>query len=120
MDINAADVKEYIDVELALPRVLGNKALYKQMLTLFLESSEFDAFEDALAAGDNAEAGAKIHGIKGISGSLSMTALFETSSLLNEQLKAGPADPGVLAEYRVAYVKTREYAEQMVASSALG
>ena len=120
MDINTAEIKKFIDVEAALPRVLGNKALYKQMLALFLDSTEFEAFESALAAGDNAEAAAKIHGIKGICGSLSMTALFQTSSQLNEQLKAGSADPDLLTEYRAAHVKTRDYVEQIIASSVLG
>ena len=112
----ADQATEYLDLDDGLTRVRGNMTLFKQMLNLFLVSEEFQAFEDAIESNDNKMAEAKIHGIKGLSGNLSMPALFSTSSILNEQLRTGEADPVTLAEYREAYKKTREYIVDFMAA----
>ena len=110
--------KDYLDLDDGLARIRGNKALYKQMLNLFLGSEEFQAFEDAIANHDNKMAEAKIHGIKGLSGNLSMPALFETSSALNVQLKTGDAEPATLAEYRAAYEETKKHVIEYISSES--
>lgn len=108
--------KNYVDVDAGLARVRGNKMIYGKMLGLFLNSPEFAAFEECMAAGDWAKGVEVIHGIKGMTGNLSLTPLFELSSALNEQLKQGAPDAGTLAEYRDAYEKTRGAVEATVAS----
>lgn len=100
--------KQYVDLDGALARVRGNKMIYKKMLGLFTKSAEFDAFEEALAAQDYARAAEVAHGIKGMTGNLSFTKLFETSAELMVQLRDGPADPQLLADYRDALEKTRD------------
>ena len=100
--------KAYLDLDAALGRVRGNTAIYKRMLGLFTQSGEFEAFEGALAAKDYARAAEVAHGIKGMTGNLGFTRLFETSNELMLQLRQGPPDTALLAEYRETLTKTRE------------
>lgn len=113
----ADQAKDYLDTDDGLARLRGNKALYKQMLGLFLGSKEFQAFEDAMASNDNQMAEAKMHGIKGLTGNLSMPALFNIASTLDAQLKVGNANPTTLAEYEEAYEKTKKFASEYIASA---
>lgn len=105
------DDKAYLDLDAGLARVRGNQKIYKRMLGLFLESGEFAAFEEAMAAQDYPRAAEVAHGIKGMTGNLGFTKLYETSAELMVQLRAGPADEALLADYRDAYTKSRALAE---------
>lgn len=100
--------EKYVDMNAALNRVRGSKALYRKMLDMFLNSKEFDSFEETLAAGDNNKASEIAHAIKGMTGNLSFTILFEHATALMLQLREGEADPQTLADYRAAYQKTCE------------
>lgn len=106
--------KTYIDLETGLSRVRGNKKLFARMLTLFVKSTEFDAFEQAITAGDNDKAAEVAHGIKGMTGNLGMTELFETSNELMVQLREGDADPALLQRYRQAVTGTHAQAEALI------
>ena len=106
---------EFINLEEGLGRVRNNKKLYKRMLSLFLASDQFVALEDALAAGDFAHAADVAHGIKGMSGNLSLNAVYETSTELTEQLRKGAPDPAMLAAYREAYAGTIPVVERTAA-----
>ena len=99
--------KSILDLEEALKRVRGKHSIFKRMLTLFLQSGEFEAFEQALAEQDYARAAEVAHAIKGMTGNLSMNALFESSTELMQQLHQGPPDPQLLETYRDALIKTR-------------
>ncbi len=103
----------YVDMESALARVRGNKKLYRRMLGLFLDGKEFSALEEALAQGDWAKAGDVAHAIKGITGNLSLPALFETSTQLMAELRQGPAARETIDSYRDAYEKTRVSVEDV-------
>ncbi len=92
--------QNYIDIESGLSRVRGNKVLFKKMLQMFLASTEFEKFDACLASGDIAGAGDVAHAIKGMTGNLSLTALFEVSSTLMQQLRDGVADDTLISEYR--------------------
>jgi len=109
--------KKYVDVEAGLARVRGNKIIFERMLKLFLDSPEFAAFEESLSEGDHARSANVIHGIKGMTGNLSMKPLSELSAQLNEQLKQGAPDEQTLADYRDAYEKTRAYVEAIMAGN---
>lgn len=112
---NKLPEQEYVDVDAALARVRGNKALYNKMLGLFLSSGEFAAFEEQLAAGEYAKASETAHAIKGMTGNLSLTKIFTTSAELMVQLRQGPPDGAMLAAYRDAVEKTRAIVERIVA-----
>lgn len=113
--------KEYVDMDSALNRVRGNKMLYRKMLDMFLSSKEFDALEEALGAGDNQRAGEIAHAIKGMTGNLSFTKLFETSTeLMNQMRQGGDADPDTLASYREAFATTFSMVKELAAELDAG
>ena len=117
--MDTAQLKNYIDLNSGLTRMMGNEKLFRQLLNMFLANTEFDAFEASLAAGDYPGAEAHMHAIKGLSGNLSMPALFSASTALDEQLKAGHADAEMLAIYRDAYVQTKQAVTELLAAPSL-
>lgn len=108
------DGMKYIDTETGLGRLRGNKKMYARMLGLFLKSTEFDAFEEALAAGDNEKASEVAHAIKGMTGNLALDAIFKESEVLMSQLRAGGAEDSLLAQYREDLTETRRQVEALV------
>lgn len=105
--------QEYINIDEALSRIRGNKKLYRRMLTLFDNSEEFDKLEALLQEGDYPKAGDVAHAIKGMTGNLSMTALFEASTRLMNELRQSIYDESSIADYRDALKKTRERAAEI-------
>ncbi|MDR3091324.1 MAG: Hpt domain-containing protein [Clostridiales bacterium] len=107
-------IEDYIDVNNGLRRVSGKPRLYAKMLNLFLVGDEFNKFEEAMAEGDLTKASDVAHAIKGMTGNMAFTALFETSASLMVSLKNGERDEETLAKFRDAEVKTKEYAKQLI------
>ena len=98
----------YINVTEGMGRVANNKMLFARLLKMCQASAEFQKFEDAVTAGDPKNAGDVVHAVKGMSGNLSMTRLFNTSAVLCETLRGGVWDETLLSEYREAVEKTLE------------
>lgn len=74
-----------IDVDSALGRFMNNEALLEKFLAKFPADPNHDRLTAAIAAGDKEGALTAAHTLKGVSGNLSMTALFE---LLTRQVAA--------------------------------
>jgi HPt (histidine-containing phosphotransfer) domain-containing protein len=113
--MNEMERKQYIDLESALGRVRGNKKLYRRMLGLFTQSKEFAALEDSLAAGDLNAAAGYAHSIKGMTGNLTLTKLFETSTALMNELRQGQMVAESIAAYRDALEKTKTAVDEVMA-----
>ena len=107
------DQIKYINVNEALSRMRGNKKLYVKMLDLFLGVNEFAQFEEAIGKGDLNRAAEVAHTIKGMTGNLSMTALFEQSEKLMNQLRQSELDEELLADYRESYKITLGFVENV-------
>jgi HPt (histidine-containing phosphotransfer) domain-containing protein len=101
------ELKKYIDIDDALSRVRGNKSLYRKMLNLFLQNEEFAKLEQYLVEKDYEKAASSSHAIKGMTGNLSFTALFECSTELLQQLHKGPPDEITVQNYRNALDMTK-------------
>lgn len=114
MALTPEELKNYVDLDAALGRVRGNKGLYKRMLGMFTASEEFDAMEAALATGDFARGAEVAHGIKGMTGNLGLTRVFETSEQLMVQMRTGAPDDALVAQYHEALEKTREAVAQLM------
>ena len=84
------------------------------MLGLFLQSNSFDELENILSQKDYLKASEVAHGIKGMTGNLGMTILFDESSKLMIQMRTGAPEDQTLKNYREALVKTREYTEKII------
>lgn len=109
------ELKQYVDMESALNRVRGNKVLYRRMLDMLLAATEFQTLEDNLAANDYVKAAETAHTIKGMTGNLSLPAIFESSTALMQQLRQGPPEEALLATYRDAKEKTIAAIHELIA-----
>ena len=105
MDSNESNVP-YIDVEDALKRVGGNRALYKKLLGRFVDGNYVDAIENAIVSGDAEEAARQAHTLKGVSANLSLERVRALSIELEGQIRSGGDCSGGLAELKQAYAVT--------------
>jgi HPt (histidine-containing phosphotransfer) domain-containing protein len=76
-----------IDVENALSRIGGKKALYKNLLIYFLNDNHVDELCSAISDGNNDESGRLAHTLKGVSANLSLMKLREISTEIEVDLK---------------------------------
>jgi HPt (histidine-containing phosphotransfer) domain-containing protein len=109
------DEKKYVDMETGLARVRGNTVIFKKMLGMFLQSKEFAAFEESLEKQDYSKAADLAHAIKGLTGNLALTPLFEESTKLMNQLREGKYDEAALQNYRAILTETRAEVEGILA-----
>jgi HPt (histidine-containing phosphotransfer) domain-containing protein len=104
-----ADFEEYIDVDSGLRRVAGSAKIYVKILNSFLATEEFDKLTANLAAGDIDAAAATTHGIKGMSGNLSLTKLYNETVAFEGKLKQGVYEPAEKDALDAIAAKTRDY-----------
>lgn len=103
-----------IDAADALERFMGSEALLVRFLGRFLEDASLDALRAAVSAGDWDKALTASHTLKGMSGNLSMTALYDLFTrqvaLLRQADTAGAAAlmPAIEAAYQRAAAAIRE------------
>lgn len=114
-NLSPEEVKQYVNLDEGLGRVRGNKKIFKRMLGLFLNSAEIPAFEEAMAAKDYAKAGEVSHGIKGMTGNLGLTAVFEQSNQLMVELRQDIVNEELLAQYRKSVEITTECVKDILA-----
>jgi HPt (histidine-containing phosphotransfer) domain-containing protein len=112
MEYNAQD---YFNVDEALSRIRGDKNTLKLLIGLFVDSKEMAGLEQALAEEDYPSAAAFAHGIKGVAGNLSFTAMYNISSKLNEELKLGAPNKETVEEYYAVLDGTKAAAKEVVA-----
>jgi HPt (histidine-containing phosphotransfer) domain-containing protein len=104
-----SDFDEYVDIESGLRRVAGSAKIYSKILNSFLAAQEFDKLTANLAAGDIEAAAATAHGIKGMSGNLSLTKLYNEAVAFEAKLKQGICEPAEKERIDSITEKTREY-----------
>lgn len=86
------------DVQEGLDRVMGDGELYEMMLGMFLSSLEENSIAPAdFDAEDLDGLIKKVHTLKGITGNLSLTQLFDGYTKTLELLRAGKAGEGRMA-----------------------
>lgn len=105
---NNESASVYIDIDDALKRVGGNKALYKKLLGRFTDGNYLEAIETALQSGDMEASAREAHTLKGVSANLSLEAVRALSVDLEAKIKAGEDYSGVLSDLQEAYVITKE------------
>lgn len=80
------------DVDVTLKRFMGNEAIYMKFILKFLDDKNYDAIMDSLDKKDYAGAFAGAHSLKGVSGNLGLTPVYEASSQITELLRDKPAE----------------------------
>lgn len=78
-----------VDVDGGLKRINGNEKLYTKLLGTFTKSIDTYCVAPDFDAADCEEIIEKTHAIKGVSGNLSMTPLYEAYTKIVDLLRAG-------------------------------
>jgi len=107
--------KEYIDIESGLGRVMNNKKIYSSILKSFLGSSYFEEMRTQIQSNDLENAERSAHTIKGVAANLSLTALYETSVLIEKQLKEGSDTGQTLIDMEFILNETKKSIENLIA-----
>lgn len=81
-----------INAEEALERFMGNASLYERMLGKLTAAVKENEVMPCFDAGNNEEALAKAHTLKGVTGNLSVTPLYSAYSDIVSLLRAGKPD----------------------------
>ena len=76
----------------ALARLCDDRELYEELLGEILEDFKTYEVKPALEAGDVATATINAHSLKGVTGNLGLTPLYEQYTKMNDMLKAGQVD----------------------------
>ena len=71
-----------------LARCFGNEALYLQLVNMLPGEKSFAALEQATADGDLTAAFEAAHALKGVTGNLALTPLFDPIQEITELLRA--------------------------------
>lgn len=87
-----------VDVDKTLERFGGSEALMMKYMRKFPLDPSMGALKQAMAAGDRAVMKTATHTLKGISGNLGLTALFDATCALMTRLREGE-DTDVAALY---------------------
>ena len=77
-----------VDVDEALGRFMDNEALMLKFLLRFPQDQNFALLKQAMDSGDVTQAFEAAHTLKGVTGNLAMTQLFQQVSLLVEDLRS--------------------------------
>ncbi|MBM6683549.1 MULTISPECIES: Hpt domain-containing protein [Collinsella] len=94
-----------LDTADALDRMMGSEALLGRLLGTFLKEDTMEKLEAAAAADDPVAGLEAAHALKGVSGNLSMTRLYELTSRQCELIRADdwPAARAMVPEVAAAY-----------------
>ena len=81
-----------IDYDAALARFVGKRTIYEKYLMKFLEDNHAKDAEAAYKKGDYSEMLEQTHALKGVAGTLGMTALYEISADIVKDLRDDKTD----------------------------
>ena len=95
-----------IDVEDGKRRMMGNEGLYVRCLKMFYDQAGKSRLTELVGSGDYEEATKDAHALKGTTGNLSLTGLFEKYNEILRRLRAAEYDGlAALVEAAVAQQK---------------
>ena len=82
-------LREYgANVEEGLARCMGNEALYLRLIATIPADPTFGKLKDSIEAGDLKSAFESAHALKGVTGNLSLTPLYDPIVEITEHLRA--------------------------------
>jgi HPt (histidine-containing phosphotransfer) domain-containing protein len=107
----------YLNEEEGLKRVMNNKKLYIRLLSKFRNDTNIDELLQCVAAKDYAKAETAAHSIKGVSGNLAMTNLFELTTKLDEQLKKNTLEDGLIDQVIASFKATQQAVDEVLTAN---
>ncbi len=76
------------DTKTGMERCMGQEAFYIRLTGMVLQEANFDNLEAAIAAGNLEEAFSAAHALKGVTGNLALTPLYDPIQEITELLRA--------------------------------
>ena len=76
------------DTKTGLERCMGQEAFYIRLTGMILQEANFDNLEQAIAAGNLEDAFSTAHALKGVTGNLALTPLYDPIQEITELLRA--------------------------------
>ncbi|MDR0785335.1 MAG: Hpt domain-containing protein [Treponema sp.] len=104
-----------INQEEGLKRMMNNKKLYVKLLSKFKTSTNLDELRDSIAAQDYEKAQIAAHTLKGISGNLSLMALYEQSISIESQIKNRSLDESAITALTDCFNDTMRVIDEVIA-----
>lgn len=106
-------LKEYgIDCDKGIARCMNDSGLYETILTMFLDDTCLERAKKHIANKDNTELFKCMHELKGASGNVDITALYEAVCPLVELLRGGGGTEAeitpMFAKIEAAYNRAKE------------
>lgn len=77
------------DVDGGLSRCMGNEALYLRLVSTVISDTHFDTLKENIEVGDLSAAFETAHALKGVTGNLSLTPIYEPVVSITELLRTG-------------------------------
>ncbi len=107
-DVWLPEADPAFDTEAALGRLGQKRAVYRRILLSFAQEHRHRArdFENAVARGNMSEAGRILHSLKGTTGNLGMTRLYEAIVALEPRVDAERIQLGEIGDFRDAFAET--------------
>jgi HPt (histidine-containing phosphotransfer) domain-containing protein len=104
-----------INQEEGLKRMMNNKKLYSRLLNKFKTGTNLDDITSSIAAQDFEKAQIAAHTLKGISGNLSLTALYEQSVAIESQIKGRSLDENAVTALTNCFNDTMKAIDEVLA-----
>ena len=105
------------DINEGLERLGGDEEFYETLLSAFVQENGMDELAKAMRAGDYRRAFEAAHGLKGDTGNLSLTPLYEAVYSLVENLRPAYSGvavlPGIDGDYERVVRLFSEFTEKM-------
>lgn len=96
------------DMDGAMNRLVNDEELYAACFDYFMDDPSFAALSAALDSEDYAAAFEAAHSLKGVSGNLGLTRLYQLCGGLVEPLRHGQPGDANLSELYAALIKERD------------
>jgi HPt (histidine-containing phosphotransfer) domain-containing protein len=104
-----------INQEEGLKRLMNNKKLYTKLLNKFKAETNLDELKRFIETQDYENAQISAHTLKGVSGNLSLTALYEQAVAIESQIKDRSLDEGAVTAFIDCFNNTMRAIDEVIA-----
>lgn len=88
------------DYDSTMNRVMNSESMYLKLLDMFFADKSMDLLKEALHSGNLPEAFEAAHTLKGMTGNMGLTPLYDAVCILVEPLRRGSEEEDYLALYQ--------------------
>jgi len=108
------DFENYINIREGIGRIANNQKIYAKLMASFLKGDYAKQLRNDYECSDWAAASATAHTIKGVAANLSLTALYDQSVVLENELRDGQISLASVDLFCDIWDTTVEYVKEIV------